>query len=571
MKKILVLIAVAIMTLSLCAGCGNNTSPPADTEPGATTETPSGTTTEAEDLNETSVLNMAWTSSIGTDSVFQCPWFGKMSMYPYFVFDRLIQMGPDGSDIVPGLAQSMDISSDGLTYTFTLEENVKWHDGTPFTAEDVLFTYNTIVKYPMSGFTSFLSVISGVQEVIDGNADTISGLTSEGNKVIFSLDNPDNTITLSSFAAIEILPKHLLQDVDPVVFDEYEAYWKKPIGTGMYMIDEVSFPNYFSLVRNDDYFGEKGKIKQVVFKSYDTGGAEAITADMIAGNLDFSYGDAMNDINRAKNIATQNPDVKVEIVPAAYMRYFAFNLTGAQDGNWSPDVKKEEVRQAFNLLIDKEMIASFYAGQAVSLTTFVNPALPEYNTAIPLFSRDVDKAKQMLEEADFDFSRTIRLLYYYDDPITADIMELVKQNFAEAGVKIEPFLASGDLNALLYEQKNYELFYGGSNVATAMTHYDFLIAPGTSRDLLFEDMEFRTETFGKMMTEYKATLNDVDRKKIGDQIQVEAQKYGVIIPVYSLNKVIQYNASKLTLDDSIFIMDLELMRDWKLSSWELLK
>lgn len=570
MKKQLTIVVALMMLASVIAGCGSQSG----SEPVATESKPvvseSVSPVETPSFNETSTLNLDWFSGSGTDSLFECPWYNTMGLYHDMVYDTLVKMDVDGVTVVPDLAKSWDISEDGKTYTFTLEQNAKWHDGTPFTAEDVAFSFNTAVAIPDSAVLgTYLLGLAGAKDIKDGNATELKGLTIDGNKISICLEAPNNGIMKSVFAQTCILPKHLLQDVDPDLFTK-DDFWKKPIGTGRYYINEVSFPDYFTITRNEDYFGVKPQIKNVLFTSHITGGEEAVAADMIAGKLDYVSGQNLTDINTAKNIVANNPDIKLMIIPATYQRLFWFNNVGSSDGKYNDDMQKAEVRQALNLLIDKEAISSFYQEQAVALSTCVNPDFPIYNSDIPLFKRNVEKAKQMLTDAGFDFNRTIRILYYYDEQTTKDIMELVKQNFAEAGVKVEPFLATGDLASIIYKVKNWDMMYAGQNNLNAIDTYQILVPDGGTKDGVLGDTEYR-QVFTQLIANYKATTDPAELKEIGDQIQVEAYTYSMIIPIYGLNKIALYNTSKLKLNESIFDMDLYAVRDYKFEEWELLK
>jgi len=550
MKKYLVISTALIMIMTMFIGCAKAASPA-----------------------ETDALNLLWWSTIGTDSMFECPYTDIQSLYPFVVFDALVRIDPDGKTVVPSLAKSVEYSSDRKTIAFTLVENAKWHDGTPFTAEDVVFSYNAAIREPASILASPMLSVSGVSDVLEGKAETVSGITADGNKVIFSLDMTDNSLTTAVFAGLKILPKHLLKDVDLTLLSKYEAYWKKPVGTGPYKIDEVSFPNYFTAVLNEDYFGAKPSIPKLAFRSYDTGGVESIAADLIAGRLDYASGNAVNDINSAKNIVAQNPDIKMLIVPGTYQRQFWLNNVGSTDNRYNDDLQKKEVRQAFNLLIDKEAVASFYEGQAIALTTFVNQEFPSYNKSIPLFKRDVNKAREMLIQAGFDFNRPVRLLYYYEDPTSADIMELIKQNFAEAGVKLEPFLATGSVaNAQLWEGvQNWDMAYGGSFDADPILIYKELTPDQGVYDGRYGAVQYREEILAKLLNDYKSASSDAEMKAAGDQLQLEALDFCVVIPIYGMNKVVLYNTANLKLDESIFDLDLELCRDYRFETWQLVK
>jgi peptide/nickel transport system substrate-binding protein len=565
-RKIAILVALAMM-ITIFGGCVTPTQIPS----GSQSSTGSESSSEAEDFSETGTLNLDWFAGTGTDSVFECPWQDMGSLYPYMVFDSLVKLETADGSILPALAKEWEISTDGKTYSFTIDENAKWHDGTAFTAEDVIFTFNTYLKVPQSSDKAGLKTILGVQDVIDAKADAVTGIMAVGNRVIFALKNADSSL-IFTLAKIKILPKHLLKGLDPTLLTKDETFWKKPIGTGAYKINEVTFPNYFTLVRNDEYHLAKANIKNVLFTSHVTGGVESTRADIIAGKIDFAFGNAVNDITNAKNIVTQNAEIKMPIVPSNYRRMFEFNCVGSTDNQYNDDMQKVEVRQAINLLLDKEAIAGMYKGQGLPLTTFINPDLPYYNSDIPLFKRDVTKAKEMLTAAGFDFTRKVRILYYYDDQTTKDVMEIIKQNFSDAGITAEPFLATGDLTSIIYSVKNWDIIYSGSSgKPDPIMGYLLFIPDKGIADGIYGNVETRQATFGPLLDGYKASQDDAEKKKIGDQIQLEAYKNSTFIPIYGMNKIILYNSAKLKVEESIFEKDWIFYCDFKFDQWELLK
>jgi peptide/nickel transport system substrate-binding protein len=307
-----------------------------------------------------------------------------------------------------------------------------------------------------------------------------------------------------------------------------------------------------------------------MFTSHTTGGVEAQVADIIAGKMDYAFGNAVNDISTANNIVKNNSDIEMVIVPSSYQRQFAFNLVGSSDDKYNEDMQKAEVRQAFNLIIDKEAIAGIYSGQATALTTWVNPQSQAYNSDIPLFKRDVETAKQMLTDAGFNFDRPIRILYYYNDQTTKDIMDIIVQNFAEAGVKVEPFLATGDLASIIYQVKNWDMMYFGNGLVDPIITYRTLV-PGSVVDNYLGNNDARQELFGTLLSEYKASTDKQSMKEIGDKMQLEAYKAAYVVPVYGLNKIVLYNSKKVELDKSIFDFDQVLARNFKFDTWKLLQ
>jgi ABC-type transport system substrate-binding protein len=121
------------------------------------------------------------------------------------VFEALISQKSDGT-YMPKLASDYSVSDDGMSYTFTIRDGVTWHDGQPFTAEDVVWSLSAGVADPnATQIASRLVGIEGADAVKDGTADTLSGVTADGNQVTVKLSYPNNGF-LDSMSMFFILP-----------------------------------------------------------------------------------------------------------------------------------------------------------------------------------------------------------------------------------------------------------------------------------------------------------------------------------------------------------------------------
>lgn len=576
MKKtrLLALLLAVVMMLGIFVGCSKPAEDEDTQNPTTDSNVEEDKTPAAEDnaSDETPVeeevkyMKLQWNQQIGIDSIFEDPWIDQQSLYPNMVFDALVAYEPQNERLVGRLATDWTQSEDGLTYTITLRDDVKWHDGEPMTAEDVIFTFNTEAANPMCNYRTSIRNIEGYDAVSNGEATELSGLSAEGNVITIKLSSVKATF-MHGLRTLMILPKHLLADVAPADISTYEEFWSKPVGTGAYKMDVVSFPDYFTLVANEDYWDETAGIKHVQFTNYSAGGNDAMVAAMIAGELDYVFGNATNDMAVAENIVAQNSDVKTLLLSGGgTTRYMAFNLNGREDGNNKEILKDSKVRQAFDLIIDQNVIASFYSGQAVALSTLVNPSSPQYNADIPLPYQDIETAKQMLDEAGFDYSQTIDIAYYYDDQTTADIMALIKQEFAEAGVTVETTLLSGDLNTLIYESCNYDMIYLGGSHWLPAGCYGSLATTGNFNFLGME--EERGEVFDADATGYFATGDDAELKKIADRLQANDYKYRYTIPCYTLNTVQMYNAAHISIPADIF--SVTNCTNYRFNEWSLI-
>lgn len=571
MKKIITILLAVCMVAAVFAGCGKTPEPETPSEaPSATASAAESAAPAGEDLSETGTLKLAWVAGIGTDTMFESPFHDIKSLYPNMLFSTLIKIQSDGT-YSNDLATDYTVSDDGTVYTFKLNPDAKFTDGTPVTAADAAFSLNVATGFEKSWIKNYLKSIKGTAAMADGSATELEGVkVVDDNTLEITLDKADNTL-LYGLAAMAVIPQHAFEGVALTDVPTNEAFWKKPFGSGPYVIDEVSFPNYFTMVRNDDYYGNKAGIKNVLFTSYDTGGNEAVVAATIAGDLDFIFGDAVNDSNTMSNITAQNADITSVMIPSSYTRQFRFNLSGSSDGKYNEAVKDPKVREAFSLIVDKDTIAAFYGDQAVAATTMVNPKDKLYNTEIPAYKRDVEKAKQLLDEAGFDYSKPIRFLYYYDDQTTADIMEVLKQNFADAGVKFEPFLATGDLTSIIYDQKNWDINYsGGGSVADPIFGYQYMVPDGGNWDMLYGNVEERGNTYGKFYADYVGAKDEAAKKAAADALQKQEVTDNYDINIYNLNKLVGYNAAHLQFDTSILDADYQQQKDYKFDTWKLI-
>lgn len=543
MKKILALLLCVVMLAGSLAGCSGG---------------------GAKDYSD--YLKLMWKAQMGTDSIFESPWRDLQCLYPYMVFDSLLSYEADGT-VVYKLAADHTVSDDGLTYTFKIRDGVKWHDGTALSAEDVAFSFWGTLADPNASYKSGLSYVDGAEAVTNGS-DTLSGVFVDGDTVTVTLTKPYG-LFVSAVAKMYILPKHLLGDVAAEQLSTYEEYWAKPVGTGAYKIDEVSFPDYCTLTANKDYWGPAPGIENVLLTSYATGGSDAVANALSAGELDFAYGNEVNDINVATNVKSVNADIEILQMTSNYQRQFLFNWVESADGKLHPDMANQVVRQAINLLLDKDAIASIYGSNATALTSHLNPNSEMYDNSLTPFKRDVDTAVEMLEAANYDFDQPLRIAYYYDDQTTLDVMDLVRQNLADGGITAETFLLSGDLGVLIYEDRNYDMLYCGEAADDPGQMYFYLLGVDGYFDAIVGDMDTRQTLFNEIIDQYNATSDYAQQTQLAYTLQENGVTFCGISPVVGINALALYNSARLSVPTEIFEIDWST-RDWKFEDWKLL-
>lgn len=290
------------------------------------------------------------------------------------IFSGLLKYN-EKAQIVPDLAKDYKIEQDGRVYEFQLRDNVFWHDGEPFSAEDVVFTVNLLqtpqYKSPLS--QEWL----GVRVEIEGE-----------NKVVFRLQKRYFSF-LETVARLKIIPKHLFKDVEPEKMPWGVARSDYLVGTGPFAVWEVrEYPSGFIkeivLKRNEHYYNKKPYIDQFVFRFYKD--SEALASAIEREEIEGGVLDRPFQRKGFNNYALSIP------------RYFAlfFNLTDSKITN------NKNIREALGFAVNKkEILEQVFGGKGREVNSPILPSF--YNLTQPeqIISFDPEKAASLLEKEGF--------------------------------------------------------------------------------------------------------------------------------------------------------------------------
>lgn len=348
--------------------------------------------------------------------------------------------------IQPDLADTWEISKDNLSYTFYLRQDVRWHDGTPFTADDVVFTIDVLRAPGFQGPPGLAELWRTVQ--VEQVAPYV---------VRFTLAEP--FAPFLSYTTIGLLPAHLLKDVPARQLPDH-PFNMHPIGTGPFKVHEVTL-QYALLLANTDYYGGRpylDKIGFVFYPDYPT-----VLAAYHRGEI--------HGISRVPpeylSEALAEDNLKLYFAPLSGYALVFLNLE-------RPIFQEREVRQALLWAIDRQkIIDQILEGRALVANGPVMPLTWAYEVDIPQYTYDPAKAEILLEEAgwsdeDGDGVREkgeLRLqfaLLTNDDATRIKIINELTRQWAEVGVRAVPqtagvagvvrdFLAPRNYDAILYE------------------------------------------------------------------------------------------------------------------------
>ncbi|MEN6430372.1 MAG: ABC transporter substrate-binding protein [Coriobacteriales bacterium] len=288
------------------------------------------------------------------------------------IYEGLTKYALDSTEVLPCLAKSWEVSDDGLTYTFTLQEGVKFHDGTDFNAEAVKFNIDRQLPPKADDDMPYASFAFGTVKdvvVIDDHTVRID-LTQKNTAFLANL--------AMSMAAPMVSPK-ALQDNDNSVMEA-------PCGTGPYKFVSWSKGENIVLVRNDDYWSDKAKTKNVVFRFITDNSARVLALNN--GEVDMIDG---IDATVVKTI--QDAGNKLFEAPGMNVNYMAYNTT-------SPLFKDPAARIAFSQAVNREeLVQSLYQGYSEVAETILPTFMPGYDPTVRQAAYDPEAAKAGLAKA----------------------------------------------------------------------------------------------------------------------------------------------------------------------------
>lgn len=414
-KKMIALIVAAVMAFSV-AGC-------AASQESETAEGGTGTASGEK------IVNVGVTSALGSVNPFVMDQTEINKYAVGLMFLPLMELD-ENLNFVGMLADSVT-TADNINFVVHIDENAAWSDGTPVTAADVEYTVRRLASPVVNNVTLMLYAFEGTGDdgFVEPNAEGISGVQIVDDKTVqFTTKYPMALTTFQNTYAryIHTLPKHVIEKYSEEELLTAEWFNKPDVVNGPYKLTDYDSNHYISYEANANYWKGAPKIDKLNIKIVD---ASQILSGLQSGEIDITH-HTMTAVPQEDFESIE----ALENVEVVYGTPITHQSVFIQTEN-IPDAK---VRQALLYAIDREqLVEQLLRGHGEVVDGFLSSASPFYNPEVTPVPYDPEKAKNLLEEAGWDGSKTLKFYVDSGDGTFVNGSQVLVAQWAAVGINVE--------------------------------------------------------------------------------------------------------------------------------------
>lgn len=524
-KRLCAVILAATLSASLFVGCGNSSS------------------SKSQASNQQIIFNLGEDPETMDPTLNNSSGAGTMILN---AFEGLMVLDKN-DNAVEGAAESMEVSEDGLVYTFKLRKEGKWSDGKPVVADNFKYSWlRALNKETAAEYAYQLYYIKNAKRFYDGevSADEVGIKVIDDYTLEVTLENPTEYFP-QLLAFTTYLP--LREDIVSANPEGWATNPETYVSNGAFKLVQWDMKDKLVFEKNENYWDKNSvKLDSLTFKLV----LDETTAysELKAGNFDMVNSVPTNEVQ---------PGIKeglVHVIPKLGNYYFAINV-GKQD-TLKDDVKKvlsnKLVRQALNLAIDRqEIIDNVGKAEQVAAYSFVPLGITdkdgnEFASKKYYDPKDmksnIEKAKELLKEAGYENGNgipTIELMYN-SEGAHKDICQIIQQNWSEIGVNVELTNQEWAVFINTRQQGDYQIARHGwiGDYIDPMTFLDLWVTNGGNNDCGFSNSEYDSLIANaKIETDYNKRLEML--RKAEDILMDEMP----ILPIYYYTTVMAWNSN----------------------------
>lgn len=484
MKKFLAVILAASMALSMI-GCGNKTA----SNGGDSTNTAQAGATGKDTLiigHYGDTPNFDTHNNLNDNGM-------RINMA---IYDPLVRMDNETYEIKPCIAESWSISDDGTEYTFKIKSGVKFTDGTDMTIDDIVFSLQRGIKMPMA-VPSFARVTAAEAVGTDTIKITLDGPYPE---FLFAMALP--TAGILSKAAFESMGE--------------EAFAKKPVTTGPYMVTDWKAGEKVVLTANENYHMGAVPIKNVEYRVITDANSAVLSLE--SGDIDAYVDVQQSSFKRIE----ENEKLSLHKGNAFGMNFIQINCSVAP-------FDKLEARQALAYATDKEsMLYGILDGDGQIVDTFATEEYLGFTDKVTKYPYDLDKAKELFAKAGVTDGSKLSIIVY--NTKSSKFAQILQNSLAEIGItaEISQMERSAFDDAALSGTSNI-IVDGGTFTAPTLDEVLYTAVHSSQMDIR-NYSKYENADVDKYLEDARITLNDDDRAAIYEQLLVKLSDDVPMIP-----------------------------------------
>jgi oligopeptide transport system substrate-binding protein len=452
------------------------------------------------------------------------------------IWDGLFDYDRKTLELKNELCDKWEVSDDGLVYTFSLKKGIKFHDGSPLTAEDFIYSWTRVALAETASPLSYhLAAIKGYDACADGSATILEGVKA--------LDDQTLQVTLAyPYADFITTLGHIV--FYPVKKDDIDKwgqdYTKHVNGTGPFKFVEWVDDQHINLVRNDDYYGDKAKLDAVEYKIF----ADDNTAftEFKDGNLEFTL-IPVGKIKATREDTTFGPYCFT--APLLMINYYGMSM------NFPLFADNPKLREAINYAVDRENLCQVLGeGVPTPMTGFIPPGIPGFQENAASYTYDPEKAKQLLVDAGFPNGEGIPILKFgYNTGSGHELFgEAIQADLKEIGINME--LEGYEWGTMLEKAMNGELTFfrqGWQADYPTMDNFLYPLFYSQSPDNM---AGYNNPEVDKLIIEARSTIDENDRIAKYREVEKMVLADNAFLPIYfyAQRRVTQPYVKGLVLD-----------------------
>jgi peptide/nickel transport system substrate-binding protein len=528
-KTTTMLVSLLLVLLIALTGCGGSGANP-DSE-----ETPESAAKQGPKVVTMAIVSN-WDSLIPHDTT-----SSYSDVIINQIFDKLAIIRSDGT-FAPRLADTWEMNEDSTVFTFKLNENAKWHDGKPVTANDVVFTAQVMSNADVPAARRSTRYFTGTDDSgIETSAGSIGVEAVDEKTVAFHLKSPmDPSYFLAIFNRdFYIIPEHVFEGVEMADINKNE-FWQKPtVGSGPCKFDNVITGERVELTANENYYLGKPDFDRLVIKVV---GAQNLLSGLISGDIDIIAEGSIS--LQDWDMAQAQENLVTASIPSLGYQYMTCNT--------SKPYMTQKIRQAIDLAINRDVIINqLLKGEGVPATGPLPETHLYFNKELLPIEYDVEKAKQMVEEEGWDESRELLLIVPQGNQVREKSAPLIQQDLQKIGIKTKIQITDFPTLLTMLRDGDYDLGLIGSAGSLDPGESVFNVTVGHMNNFA----HLTDPTLGNLGQKGSRGTSFEERKPIYDEYQMVLNEQMPFVWLYFPNKLQAYNKrlSNVPVEDFAFM------------------